>query len=176
MQTDFSRFSYSPRIFRDMLSKNQFGACAVTGYCSLTYAVFLVVLWLRIQGHPMGNFEKRPKTNSKAWIKLSEAHLSILGDCWKKFICSSLPASLMEEFPASKVHLHVHPETWLTGKFTRRRISIYYWPVWVWGHKEKFRPSVCWCVGGGWGWVRQWVWQKGAIHPFSGRWGDFLTT
>ena len=99
----------------------------------------------------MGNFEKRPKTNNKGWIKLSEAHLSILGDCWEKLICSSLPASLMEEFPASKVHLYVHPETWLTGKFIKRRISRHYWPVWVWGHKEKFRPSVCWCVGGGGG-------------------------
>ena len=28
-----------------------------------------------------------------------------MGDCWEKFICSSLPARLMEEFPASKAHL-----------------------------------------------------------------------
>ena len=36
MQTDFSRFSYSPRMFwfRDILSKkSKFGACAITGYC-----------------------------------------------------------------------------------------------------------------------------------------------
>ena len=70
--------------------------------------------------------KKRPKNNSKAWIKLSEAKLSILGDCWEKFISSSLPASLTKEFPASMVHLHVHPETWLTGKFPRRRMSRRY--------------------------------------------------
>ena len=40
---------------------------------------------------------KRPKNNNKAWIKLSEAILSILGDCWETFICSPLPARLMEE-------------------------------------------------------------------------------
>ena len=48
---------------------------------------------------------KRHKNNNKAWTQLSEAILSILGDCWEKFICSSLPARLMEEFPASTVHL-----------------------------------------------------------------------
>ena len=172
MQTDFSRFSYSPRIFRDILSKNQFGACEVTGYCSFNLCRFLVVLWLRIQGHPMGNFEKRPKTNNKAWIKLSEAHLSILGDWWEKFICSSLRASLMEEFAASKMHLHVHPETWLTGKFPRRRISRHYWPVWVWGHREKFRPSVCWCVGGG----KTMGVAEGCDSPLQWEVGNFLTT
>ena len=35
-------------------------------------------------------------------------HFNILGDCWEHFICSSLPATLMEEFPASKVQ----PTTW----------------------------------------------------------------
>ena len=37
--------------------------------------------------------------------KLSLAILSILGDCLEKFICSSLPARLMEEFLASKEYL-----------------------------------------------------------------------
>ena len=50
-------------------------------------------------------WRKRPKNNNKAWIKLSEAILNILGDCKEKFICSLLPARLIEEFPASKVHL-----------------------------------------------------------------------
>ena len=66
---------------------------------------------------------KRPK-NNKAWINLSEKILSILGDCWEKFICSSLPARLMEKFPASKVHLQ--PATWLTRKFPSRRMSTHY--------------------------------------------------
>ena len=39
---------------------------------------------------------KRLKNNKKARIKTSEAILSILGDCWEKFICSSLPARLMK--------------------------------------------------------------------------------
>ena len=38
-------------------------------------------------------------------IKLSLAILSVLGDCLEKFICSSLPARLMEEFLASKEYL-----------------------------------------------------------------------
>ena len=48
-------------------------------------------------------FRKRPKNNNKAWIKLSEAILKILGGCLEKFICSSLLARLLEEFQASKV-------------------------------------------------------------------------
>ena len=39
------------------------------------------------------------KNNNKSRIKLSEAILSTLGDFWETFICSSLPARLMEEFP-----------------------------------------------------------------------------
>ena len=59
---------------------------------------------------------KRPKHNNKAWKKLSEAILSIFGDCWKKFICSSLPARQKEEFPASKVYiLNLQPD--LLGSF-----------------------------------------------------------
>ena len=43
-------------------------------------------------GAPNGKFwGKRPQNNNKVWIKLSEVIFSILGDCWKKCICSSLP-------------------------------------------------------------------------------------
>ena len=73
------------------------------------------------------------------WIKLSEAILSILGGCWKKVFRTTLPASLMEEFPASKVHLQ--PATWLTGKFPRRRMSRHQRPVGS-GHRAKLSPSV----------------------------------
>ena len=59
---------------------------------------------------------KRPKNSNKAWIKLSKAILSMLGVCWEKFICSSLPARLTEEFPASKVHLQPL-QTDLPGSF-----------------------------------------------------------
>ena len=95
---------------------------------------------------------KIPKKNKKARIKLSEAILRILGDCWEKFICSSLPARLMEEFPVSKVHLQ--PATWLTGKFTSRRMSKYYCLVWVWGRRVKFSPSLRGGGGGSIGWQR----------------------
>ena len=56
-----------------------------------------------IRGTQREILRKRPKNNNKAWIKVSETILSILGDCWKKIICSSLPARLMEEFPASNL-------------------------------------------------------------------------
>ena len=86
--------------------------------------------------------------------KLSETILSILGDCWEKFICSSLPARLMEEFPASKVHLQ--PPTSLTGKFPSKRKSRHYWPVWLWT-QGNFSPSVGGSWGGGGGVVGGWV-------------------
>ena len=57
---------------------------------------------------------KRPKNNNQAWIELFEAILSILGDFWEKFICSSLPARLA------------------TCDLTYRRMSWHYWPVWAW--------------------------------------------
>ena len=58
------------------------------------------------QGHPPESLRKRPENNNKAWLMLSEAILSILGDCWENLIGSSLSARLMVEFPASKVLLH----------------------------------------------------------------------
>ena len=50
----------------------------------------------------MENFETKTYIKEK---KKQNSHFSILGDCWEKFICSSFPESLMDEFPASKVHL-----------------------------------------------------------------------
>ena len=82
---------------------------------------------------------KRPKNKNKAWIKLSEAILSNLGDCWGKFICSSLSARLMEEFQASEVYLQL---------IFSRRISRHSWLVGVWP-QTKFRPSVGGGGGGG---------------------------
>ena len=67
------------------------------------FGCFLIMSQL-FRGTQREILRKRPK-NNKAWINLSETILSILGDCWEIFICSSLPARLMEEFPASKVHL-----------------------------------------------------------------------
>ena len=99
---------------------------------------------------------KRPKSNKKAWIKMSEAILNILRHCWENFICSSLRARLMKRLPASKVHLQ--PSTWLTGKFPSRR------------SKFKFSSS----VGVGRGLMGNWVWPKGYIHLFSGGWGEGL--
>ena len=92
------------------------------------FGCFLIMSQL-FRGTQREILRKRPK-NNKAWINLSETILSILGDCWEIFICSSLPARLMEEFPASKVLLQ--PATWLTRKFPSRRMSTYYWAIWVW--------------------------------------------
>ena len=95
-----------------------------------------------ISGHYRGTqweiLRKRPKNNNKAWIKVSEAILSILGDCWEKFICSSLLARLMEELRPSKMQLQ--PATWLNGKFPSRRMSIT--GQFGCGHRQKFAPLV----------------------------------
>ena len=81
-------------------------------------------------GHPMEHFEKKALKEQQSMNKSFWNHFRHLGDCLKKFICSSFPARLMEEFPASKVHLQ--PATWLTGEFLSRRMSRHYWPVGVW--------------------------------------------
>ena len=52
---------------------------------------------------------------NKAFWKHFKRFGRLLG---KWFICSSLPARLMEEFPASKVRLQ--PVTWLTGTFSQQ--------------------------------------------------------
>ena len=58
------------------------------------------------QGHPAGNFEKRPKNNNRAWIKLFEPILSILGERLLGKINLFFTLSKTDrEFPASKVHL-----------------------------------------------------------------------
>ena len=75
-----------------------------------------VWIYLICTGVPNGKF-----WDNKAWIKFSEAILSILGNCWEKCICSSLPVKLMKEFPANKVHLQ--PAIWLTEKFSSIRMS-----------------------------------------------------
>ena len=91
-----------------------------------------------VRGTQREILRKRPNNNNKAWIKVSEAILSILGDCWEKFICSSLPARLMEEFRPSKMQLQ--PATWLNGKFPSRRMSIT--GQFGCGHRPKFAPLV----------------------------------
>ena len=59
----------------------------------------------------------------------------------------------MKEFPANKVHLQ--PAIWLTGKFSSRRMSRPYWPVWVWS-QGKIDPF-SWRGGGGRGFWQQHV-------------------
>ena len=109
--------------------------------------------WMIVHGK---SCEKDLKNNNKARIKLSETILSILGDCWEKCISSSLPARLMVEFTASKVHLQ--PTTWFTGNFPSIHVSKRYWLVWVcwvWSKLENQSFSGDW--GGG----------RGEIHPFT---------
>ena len=123
----------------------------------LFFRVIRGILWFaNRRGTQQKILRKRPQNNNKAWIKLSEAILSILGDCWEKFICSSLPARLMEEFPASKVHLQ--PATWLTGKFHRQTYVRF-----ECGRRAKFSPPVR-----GRGSIGNWVSPKGKIYPFIG--------
>ena len=61
----------------------------------------------------------RPK-NNKAWIKLSEAILIILGYSWETFLFLT-PSKTDKRVPSSKAHQQ--PENWLTGKFPSRRMS-----------------------------------------------------
>ena len=68
----------------------------------------------------------------------------------------------MEEFPASKVHLQ--PETWLTGKFPRRRMSRHHRPVGS-GHREKLSTS----VEGGGSFQTNSPWQLFASNTFLQR-------
>ena len=85
-------------------------------------------------------WEKDLKTITKHDSKLSEVILKVFWENAGKN--SSVPhcqQGLMEEFPASKVHLQ--PANWRTRKFPCRRMSRQYWPVWVW--------------------------SQGKIHPFS---------
>ena len=93
---------------------------------------------------------KRPKNNNKAWIRLSEAILSILGDYWEKFICSSYSRSKTDGRVPNK---EVAPTTCNLTNVRRVR-------------RAKLRPS----VEGGEG-VEKWVWSKGEIHPFRVGWG-----
>ena len=91
-------------------------------------------------GAPDGKFWEKGLKPTAKWIKLFEAILSIFGDCWEKCIRSSLPARLMEEFPASKVHLQ--PATWLTGKFPSRRMYPSITGQFGCGLRAQLRPSV----------------------------------
>ena len=123
----------------------------------IKYLDVYLYLWeaRSIRGTQQEILRKRPKNNNEAWIKLSEANISILRDCWEKFICFSLLARLMEEFPASKVHIQpVQPD--LLGGF----------PADVCPHfTGQFR-----CGHSGGMLIGNWVWQTGEIHHFSG-WG-----
>ena len=76
-------------------------------YSSLPEFVFNLH-FLMISATVFENFEKKTEKQQQSMsivTKLSLAILSILGDCLEKFICSSLPSRLMEEFLASKEYL-----------------------------------------------------------------------
>ena len=66
--------------------------------------IFLEIVYLDLYSDKVWGFSIfsfcTPPGNIYGWPLLS-----ILGDFWEKFICSSLPARLVEEIPASKVHL-----------------------------------------------------------------------
>ena len=95
----------------------------------------------------IGNFEKRASEVKQRKNVNDINNNNNFGRLLGKFISSSLPARLMEEFPASKVHLQ--PAAWLTGKFPSKRTSRHYWPLWVLP-KGEVQPF-SWAVGGGGG-------------------------
>ena len=100
-----------------------------------------------LAGAPENKFWEK---DLKAATKHSEAILSILGDCCEKFVCSSLPAKLMEEFPASKVHL----QPGLLGSFPSQQTYVHIWYLtgqFGCDHRAKFSPSVVVAGGGGGG-------------------------
>lgn len=50
-------------------------------------------LQAKFRGNQKEILRKGPKNNNKAWLKAFWSHFkSILGECWEKFICSSLSA------------------------------------------------------------------------------------
>ena len=126
------RLKTSRQIYKQLLALKEFSQ-SIFSFRKRLYSsnCSFIVYWERsFRGTQREILRKRPENNNRAWIKLSEANLSILGSFWEKIICSSLRARLVEEFPASKVHLQ--PATWLTGKFPSRRMSRHYWLLWVW--------------------------------------------
>ena len=90
----------------------------------------------KTQGHPTRNLWKRPKNNSKAWIKLSETILNILGDCWETFI-SSAPHSQQDWWNSSQpTRCTYNPQPELLQKFSQQSYVV------IGRHRAKFSPSV----------------------------------
>ena len=97
----------------------------------------------KTQGHPTRNLWKRPKNNSKAWIKLSETILNILGDCWETFI-SSAPHSQQDWWKSSQpARCTYNPQPELLQKFSQQPYVV------IGRHRAKFSPSVRGVGGGG---------------------------
>ena len=64
---------------------------------------------------------KRPKNSNKAWIKLSEAILSILGDCWEKMYLFLTPSKTDGRVP-SQQGAPTTAANWFTWKFPNKRM------------------------------------------------------
>ena len=84
---------------------------------------------------------KRPKNNNKAWIKLSEAILSILGDCWENFSVPHPQQDWWKSSQPARCTYNIQPD-WL-----RSFLQTYVQSQFGCGHRAKFSPSVGW--GGG---------------------------
>ena len=102
-------------------------------------------------GAPNGKFGGKGLKPTTTSVKLSEAILSIFGDCWEKCIRSSPPERLMEEFPTSKVQpttYNLQPD--LLGSFAEDVYvqTLNYGPLWVWP-KGKIQTFSWGVVGGG---------------------------
>ena len=81
-----------------------------------------VWIYLICTGAPNGKFR-----DNKAWIKLSEAIFSILGNCWEKFVT---PSKTDERVPSQQGAPTTCNLTY--REVSQRRMSKPYLPVWVW--------------------------------------------
>ena len=66
----------------------------ITYFCQLTKTI--------CRGTQGEILRKRPKNNNRAWIKLSEAILSILGDCWENIYLFLTPSKTGGRVPSQQ--------------------------------------------------------------------------
>ena len=93
-------------------------------------------------GAPNGKFWEKGLKPTKTSVKLSEAILSIFGDCWEKMYPFLTPSKTDGRVPNQQgTTYNLQPD--LLGSFAEDVYvqTLNYGPLWVWP-KGKFRPSV----------------------------------
>ena len=102
---------------------------------------------------------RRPKNDNKARIKLSEAILSTLGDCWEKIYLLLTPSktdgrvSSQQGAPTTYnlTYWEVYQQTYVKTLLASLGVVI--------GQNSDFQQG---------GLEGKWVWPRGEIHPFGG--------